>query len=675
MTQGLLVSRQTKLKLHKISIHTPSPVNIQSYKNFRNLYNKILRASKKLYFDKNLQLAKKKPKKTWQLVKEAINGNQNPKKINELSVNGTVIHDPESIANSFNKFFAGAGQKIADSLPESPITPESYLTPNDVHDLQLGSISPGEICNIIKESKSKLSTDIDGLSMGLLKAVASEISFPLSHIFNLSLSQGVFPDPLKISKIIPLHKSGSPTACDNYRPIALVNTISKILEKFVSVKLTNHLELNKLIHPNQFGFQRGKNTEQNLLNVINVISKAINEGDYCVGVFLDLKKAFDTVNHQILFKKLKHLGVRGSALKWFQSYLSGRTQRVLIDGKLSGPENIDISIFQGTILGPILFLSFINDLPNSSDLITYLFADDTQGLLCGKDLPELIDRVNSELRKWAQWFLANKMSVNTSKTKYIIFHSKGKKTQTNNKNIIFDCNIPNTPHNPSLVSTLERIHNKHPSTDLQAYKLLGIYLDENLSFDRNTSYIIAKMSKSIYCINRAKHFLPQKTLLTLYHSLVHSHLLYCPLIYSCTSNSNIEKIFKTQKKAIRIVTNSKFHDHTAPLFNKHKILPLEKILLQAKLHFMHSIHYSYAPPSLLHSWPKNTVRNIDHDLRNQNDYIVPRANLTFFTKFPLYTFPLAWNSAGIFSFYNNTTTFKIVNVTYSYVDYVPRYYK
>ena len=156
----------------------------------------------------------------------------------------------------------------------------------------------------------------------------------------------------------------------------------------------NHLELNKLIHPNQFGFQRGKNTEQNLLNVINVISKAINEGDYCVGVFLDLKKAFDTVNHQILFKKLKHLGVRGSALKWFQSYLSGRTQRVLIDGKLSGPENIDISIFQGTILGPILFLCFINDLPNSSDLITYLFADDTQGLLCGKDLPELIDRVN-----------------------------------------------------------------------------------------------------------------------------------------------------------------------------------------------------------------------------------------------------------------------------------------
>ena len=395
-----------------------------------------------------------------------------------------------------------------------------------------------------------MSTDIDGISMKLLKAVQIEISTPLAHIFNLSLKNGVFPSSLKSSKIIPLLKSGSPSSCDNYRPIALVSTFSKILEKFVSIKLTNHLEINKLIHPNQFGFQRNKNTEQNLLNVINFISKALNDGDYCVGVFLDLRKAFDTVNHSILFKKLEHLGVRGVALKWFVSYLSGRTQCVSLDGILSNPQEIDISVLQGTILGPILFLCFINDLPNSSKLLTYLFADDTQGLASGKNLPELIDRVNTELKKWASWFISNKMSVNVSKTKYIIFHTVGKKIPPSLNQVVFDCNIPNTPHDPSLVHSLDRIHNKHPSLESQAYKLLGVYFDENLSFDKNTNFLIAKMSKSIYCINRAKHFLPQSALLTLYHSLIHSHLLYCPFIYSCTNKTNLEKIFRTQKKLL-----------------------------------------------------------------------------------------------------------------------------
>ena len=659
MTPGLLVSRQTKIKLHKASIHNPSNENVSCYKKFRNIYNKVMRASKKMYFDNNLKNAKQNPKKTWQLLKEAIGSTGNNSKINELIVNSEKIVDTTKMANCFNEFFSNAGKKIAQALPNSPIPPENYFIPNNTDNLCLGTISPGEICDIIKASKSKVSTDIDGISMKLLKAVQIEISTPLAHIFNLSLKNGVFPSSLKSSKIIPLLKSGSPSSCDNYRPIALVSTFSKILEKFVSIKLTNHLEINKLIHPNQFGFQRNKNTEQNLLNVINFISKALNDGDYCVGVFLDLRKAFDTVNHSILFKKLEHLGVRGVALKWFVSYLSGRTQCVSLDGILSNPQEIDISVLQGTILGPILFLCFINDLPNSSKLLTYLFADDTQGLASGKNLPELIDRVNTELKKWASWFISNKMSVNVSKTKYIIFHTVGKKIPPSLNQVVFDCNIPNTPHDSSLVHSLDRIHNKHPSPESQAYKLLGVYFDENLSFDKNTNFLIAKMSKSIYCINRAKHFLPQSALLTLYHSLIHSHLLYCPLIYSCTNKTNLEKIFRTQKKALRIVTNSKFHDHTAPLFSKHKILSLEKIILQAKLHFMHSINYNYAPPTFQLLWQKNTARNLNNELRNQNDFTMPRANSNFFTKFPLFTFPKEWNNAGIVTHYSNLTTFKI----------------
>ena len=184
------------------------------------------------------------------------------------------------------------------------------------------------------------------------------------------------------------------------------------------------------------------------------MSKALNNGDFCIGVFLDLKRAFDVCYHQILIKKLAKIGLSGHTLNWFKSYLSNRTQRVLISGELSDPRPIDISVLQGSILGPILFLIMINDLPYSSDFITYLFADDTQGLLTGKDLPSLIDKVNGELKKLSEWFKANKIKVNTSKTKFIIFHPKGKKINMNGKNIFFDDNGPG-PVNPSLITPLK----------------------------------------------------------------------------------------------------------------------------------------------------------------------------------------------------------------------------
>ena len=258
------------------------------------------------------------------------------------------------------------------------------------------------------------------MSIKLLKSVAIEISFPLAHIFNLSLKNGTFPSALKLSRVVPIHKGGKADSCDNYRLIALLSSISKILEKIVSLKLVNHLEINKLISPKQFGFQRNKNTQQNLLNVVNFISKAINEEQFCIGIFLDLRKAFDVCNHKILFKKLINKGILGKSLDWFKSYLTGRRQVVAVNGYKSSPESIDMSVIQGSILGPILFLVYIDDLPSSSLLETFLFADDTQGLKAGKNLPELIDDVNAELKKWAQWFRSNKMAVNTNKTKFII---------------------------------------------------------------------------------------------------------------------------------------------------------------------------------------------------------------------------------------------------------------
>jgi hypothetical protein len=658
MTAGLLVSRCRKLLLQKKSIKNPVMENISAFKNYRNLYNKVLRASKKSYYDSSLSKAKKNPRKTWEVLKEAIGQPPSKEKIEKIVVNGSTFTDPKEIAENFNDFFAGVPQKIVNEIPNIPTPPESFLPNRNFNDMQFLETSQAEIVSIIRAMQSKSSTDLEGIPMKILKLVALEISFPLAHICNLSLVSGIFPNAMKAGKVIPIHKSGDNQQCDNFRPIALLNTFSKVLEKVVANRLVDHLDTNSIIDPNQYGFQRARSTEHNLLQVINFVSNELNNGNFCVGVFLDLRKAFDTVSHDILLKKLSHYGIRGIPLKWFTSYLSNRTQQVEIEGNLSNPCPINISILQGSILGPILFLIQINDLPGVTDLKTFLFADDTQGLKGGKNLSNLLDDVNRELKKWAVWFLANKMAVNTAKTKFIIFHTRGRNLNLEGKTLFFDNNPPDTIPDPNLISPLERIHSSHPNPDSRSYKLLGILIDEHLSFNANTNLLLSKLAKSSFIINRSKNFLPKSSLRTLYYSLFHSHLSYCPLIASCTSKANVNKIFKAQKRVIRIITLSGFNDHTDPLFSELNILPYPKMILQAKISFMHSFHFNYAPPSFNDTWILNAARYPDRELRNANDYHLPRPNLSLFTNLPLYSLPLTWNEAGPFKYNANVALFK-----------------
>jgi hypothetical protein len=224
--------------------------------------------------------------------------------------------------------------------------------------------------------------------------------------------------------------------------------------------------------------------------------------------------------------------------------------------------------------------------------------------------------------------------------------------------LCFDNNLPGTPHDPSLVTQLERIHNTHENPSSRSFKLLGIHLDENLSFNANTTALIGKLSRSIFFLNRVKHTLSQKALKSLYTSFFHSHLLYCTNIYSCTSQSNINRIFLQQKKAIRIITNSSYNAHTAPLFERLHILPLEKVITQAKLTFMHTIYYEYAPASFTNTWQTQAQRNPDLNLRNATDIYVPFPRIDLFKRMPIYALPHTWNSHDIVRYYANRTTFR-----------------
>ena len=274
----------------------------------------------------------------------------------------------------------------------------------------------------------------------------------------------------------------------------------------------------------------------------------------------------------------------------------------------------------------MLFICFINDLPTVTNLLTLLFADDTAGLKSGFNLQELIAEVNIEINKLANWFRSNKMAVNVSKTKYIIFKPKGVKVEVDQNNgIVYDENEIGQPKDKTKITPLIRIHDKSVELCNRTYKLLGLYLDEHLSFDHHCDYIRSKISQSNFIISRAKHFLPQKCLVTLYYALVHPHLLYCLPVYSCTSSKNINKLELIQKKVIRTITKSNYTAHTAPLFNSLKIMPLKHLIIYSQSLLVHSIYHKYSPPSLHNTWITNGTRNGNRELRNADDLYVPFA--------------------------------------------------
>ncbi len=314
---------------------------------------------------------------------------------------------------------------------------------------------------------------------------------------------------------------------------------------------------------------------------------------------------------------------------------------------------------QGSILGPLLFLCYINDLWQSTTLFTLMFADDTSAFKSGKNLNQLVQEMNNEINKMAVWFRANKMSVNVTKTKYIIFRTRGK-IINNDIQLCYNANEPGQPNDENLTYILDRVHDNHPDKNSRSYKLLGVYLDEHLSFNQHCNVLSNKLSKSLYCINKVKNLLSKKTLRLLYFALFHPHINYCPIILNCTSQKNKTRIQKIQKKAIRVITKSGFNAHTEQLFCENRILNLENIILLQSALFMHSYIYNYAPSAFSDLWNYNNNRNIEYQLRNANndDLIVPFARIELFKKSPLYFLPKTWNELEHLRYQQNRFTLK-----------------
>ena len=609
LSPAIMKSIKTKsqyFKLYKLGI-----ISAELNRRYRNKLTSTIRAAKRLYYHRAFTNNCNDIKKTWRLIKKALCKTTNTGNIKSLLVNNNTINDYNEIAEYFCEYFSNIANSLDSLIPQSNSSPLIHVTENTQASIFFSPVTGHDVSRIIGDLKNTKG-DIKTIPIRILKHIKDIVADPLSIIINKSLESGVFPESLKKANVIPIFKSGDPQIASNYRPIAILPYLSKIFEKCVSNKLMNFLTKFQILSSNQFGFLKGKSTVDAFNALTHFIYESLNRKQHCMGIFIDLKKAFDTVNHGVLLKKLELCGVRGLPLTWFTSYLRDRRQSVRVAGHSSSVRVVNVGVPQGSILGPILFLIYINDLPRISNLFSsILYADDTTLLSKNSDYGELIDSINSEIPRLYEWTNANRLSLNLNKT-YAMLYSN-----------LADSDL-------SLKIMFQGTAIKFKTHE----EFLGMIIDSGLRFSEHIRFICNKLSKSAGILYRLREFVPQQILTSLYYSLIYPYLIYGNLVWGGTFSQHLKPLKLLQKKLIRIITNSEYLAHTNPLFRQTNILKIDDLHKFILVQYMHKVRETE---------PAVFDRHHSYYTRYRNDAQASLNRLTLTQHSVSFAGPHAWN--------------------------------
>ena len=528
-----------------------------------------------------------------------------------------LVSDPKIISNVFNYYFSTIGPEIERKIPTVPGNFKEYFSCKDKNGNQLINPSnssffllpavPCEIEKLIDALDVKKSTGPNSIPVFILKILKPFFSFWLSELVNLSFKVGLFPDILKIAKITPLHKKECKLNFQNYRPISLLSVFSKIFEKTIYTRIYSYLVKNNLLFEKQFGFRNNFSTNHALISITERIKYLVDSGKYVCGVFVDLEKAFDTVNHGILCEKLKFYGLRGNVNKLILLYLSNRKQFVSINGFNSDLRDFVCGVPQGSSLGPLLFLIYINDFRLCLDKTeSGHFADDTFILFASDKLGTIESVVNYELKLVSKWLRLNKLSLNATKTELIFFRSKQHHLNHDDISIKF---------------------NGLKLIPVEYVKYLGMYLDKYLSWNFHILQLNKKLSRANGILSKLRYYAPLDICIQVYYAIFYSHLIYGCNVWGLTSEENLTKIEVLQRKCLRIITFSDFRSHTNHLFLKHKILKVREIIKLHQLQLLYNFLDNSLPTDL------NKLFNLNesvHRHQTRQVFHIPGVNTSTF---------------------------------------------
>lgn len=497
------------------------------FKQMKKKYKQKVTLTKKEAYSNFLSNSSNISKDSWKII------NYERNKTRTYSSNKNIS------ADNFNDFFISIVSKIVNGFNINIHMQEALLSsiPMSVSSFALLPVTDTEVWNAIHSLKRSNSHDVYELSSNILKELSVYLVAPLTHLFNCCIAQGTFPDCLKVVRVVPLFKKGDPESLGNYRPISLVPLLGKVFEIILKNCLVQYYERNNFLNSAQFGFRKDRSTVQAVCRVVGDIIEGLEIGAHVGLTLCDLSRAFDCVSHDLLLQKMFRYGIRGQAWNLFSSFLIGRKQLVVSNGQQSELKTVETGIPQGSVLGPLLFITYINDLFEflSPDLCV-CFADDTTLISKNRDINTLEDIMCNVRNRATDWFTQNYLQLNDHKTQEL------------------------------LISTT------HEHTNGSSVNLLGICLDDRLSWDAHILKLKVKLSSSVYVIRHLRNTLAFNALISIYYSLFHSHISYGVQLWGNAPGA--QKIFKLQKKVVRLMGNLGYREHCRPHFVRMQILTL-----------------------------------------------------------------------------------------------------